>query len=204
MPKCSSFRNGLMPGGAILNPISWKVQDQSFPMSINHDCNQSISGDTVFARNATLAITLGAQRRKRLQWELSKQCWLRTWAKTVIRWTSIGLVLNDWGILPLMGHFPGLHWSMKKKDADLTVCYVLAGGSGASFACAAFQWRRNKLLQMHWKGKILSPQHTGVLLCLHSLSRRHKWNSRNTWLCVVHIVKDRGITLDIYYVSHAM
>ena len=40
--------------------------DQSFPISINHDCNESISGDTVFAHSSTSAVTLGAQRWKRL------------------------------------------------------------------------------------------------------------------------------------------
>lgn len=84
-------------------------------------------------------------------------CWLGIWAKAVIRWISIGLEFSGWGMLPWKSSFPGCtgQW----KDADLAVCYVLAGGPGAPFPCAVFQFT------VHWKGEKWSLPYMGALLC---------------------------------------
>lgn len=41
----------------------------------------------------------------------------------------MGLELSGWGTLPLVGCSPGLSWTMKEKEADLTVRYILVGDS---------------------------------------------------------------------------
>lgn len=124
--------------------------------------------------------TLGVQRWKKtvmgnikavLAQNMGKSCDEMNFYRSRVKW------LRD---TALDGPFPRVpRVNEEKKDADLTVCYVLAGGSGASFPRAVFQWGRNKLLQVHWTGKILNPQYTGVWLCLHSLSRRYRWSSGN-------------------------
>lgn len=100
-----------------------------------------------------------------------------------------------------MGHFPGFCWSMKKKDAGLTVCYVLAGESGASFPCAVFQCGRNKLLQMHWEIKYWSLRtQKSCSVCMVCPEGNDGTVETLVWQRAAHIVKD-CVTLDVYYAS---
>lgn len=80
--------------------------------------------------------------------------------------------------------FPGLLWSLKRKDADSVVGYVLTGCPGAPFPCAVFQFI------VHQESKKWSLSLHGSP-ALHTLSRRYRQSTGNPcW--GMHLVQGAG------------